>query len=67
MTLGRKDGRGRTLAGRFLHVFTKRGVMVAAVLVAAGIATVVAASATTHSSRARVAVYRARRPVPWLK
>src|SRR3954470_22189644 len=58
MTLGRKDRRGRTPAGRLLHVCTKRGVILAAVLVAAGIATVVAASATTHSSPARVAVER---------
>src|SRR4051794_41920912 len=58
MTLGRKDRRGRTPAGWLLHVCTKRGVILAAVLVAAGIATVVAASATTHSSPARVAIER---------
>src|SRR6188472_353187 len=58
MTMGRDEGRVRTPAGRFLRLFTKRGVAVAAVLVGAAIATVVAASATTHASPAQQFVKR---------
>ncbi len=57
MTMGRDEGRGRTPA-RVLQLFTKRGIVVAGVLVAAAVATVVAASASTHASPAQQLVER---------
>ena len=59
MTMRHERGRGRRLAEETLRTFTKRWVAVAAILVAAAVATVVAASATTHASPAEVAVARA--------
>ena len=50
MTRGHERGRGRRLAEQVLGTFTKRWVVVAAILVAAAVATVVAASATTRTS-----------------
>jgi hypothetical protein len=52
MTKRQRGGRERGLAENFLSTFTKRWVVVAAILVAAAIATVVAASASTHASPA---------------
>ena len=58
MTTGRDEGRGRTPARRYMRMFTKRGVAVAAVLVGAAMATVIAAGATTHASPAQQFVKR---------
>src|SRR3954470_9408423 len=58
MTTGQGNGREHWLARPIVKLLTKRGLVVAAVLVGAGGATVLAASATTHSSPARVAVER---------
>ena len=58
MTMRYERGRGRRLAEETLRTFTKRWVAVAAILVAAAVATVVAASASTHASPAEVAVAR---------
>src|SRR5580765_5092048 len=58
MTTGRDEGRGRTPARRYMRMFTKRGVAVAAALVGAAIATVVAAGSPTHASPAQQFVKR---------
>ncbi|HSS80901.1 MAG TPA: carboxypeptidase regulatory-like domain-containing protein [Gaiellaceae bacterium] len=55
-------GRGRKLVEHVLKTFTKRWVAVAAVLVAAAVATVVAASATTHTSPAELSLARTGSP-----
>src|SRR3954464_6760699 len=62
MTAG--QGRGRELARRLLRNFTNRGVAVAADLVAAGVATVVAASAATHSTHVDAMFTKAYSPRP---
>jgi hypothetical protein len=62
MTAGNGSGREHGLAGQVLKILTRRGSVVAAVLVAAAIATVVAASATTHAGPAEMAVLRASGP-----
>ena len=59
MTMRHWGGRERGLAEQVLRMFTKRWVAVAAVLLVAGVATVLGSSATTHSSPAEVAVERA--------
>src|SRR4051794_4039055 len=64
MTTGQGNGREHGLARQIVKLLTKRGLVVAAVLVGAGVATVLAASATTHSSPAREAVERTASPQP---
>src|SRR6476659_9008731 len=58
MTMRHGGRRERGLAAQVLRTFTKRWVAVAGVLVAAAVATVVTASATTHSSPAEMSVAR---------
>src|SRR6478735_5389747 len=62
MTMRHGGRRERGLAAQVLRTFTKRWVAVAGVLVAAAVATVVAASATTHSSPAELSVARTGSP-----
>jgi carboxypeptidase family protein len=58
MAMRREEGRGPAPARRYTRVFTKRGLIVAATLVGAAVATVVAASATTHPSPSQQSVER---------
>src|SRR4051812_16760772 len=58
MKMRHGSGRERGLAEQVHETFTKRWVVVAAILVAAAVATVVAASATTHASSAQLALAR---------
>src|SRR6185312_7570593 len=60
MTKGQESGREHGLA--VLKLVTKRGTVVVALVVAAAVATVVGASATTHGSRVHVAVLSASSP-----
>jgi carboxypeptidase family protein/Big-like domain-containing protein len=60
MTMGRDEGRGRMPARRYMRMFAKRWIVVAAILVGAASATVVAASSTTHTSSVGLSVAHAR-------
>ncbi len=61
MAMRQDKGRGRPPVRRYRRVLTKRGITVAAVLFGAAIATVVAASATTHPSPSQHLVEQAPR------
>src|SRR5690349_4642132 len=62
MTNGQGNGRELGLAGQVLKVLTRRGSVVAALVVAAAVVTVVGASATRHGSPAHVVALRASSP-----
>src|SRR5690349_11998616 len=62
MTNGQENGRELGLAGQVLKVLTRRGSVVAALVVAAAVVTVVGASATRHGSPAHVVALRASSP-----
>jgi hypothetical protein len=58
MRMRHGSGRERVLAAKILKTFTTRWVVLCTIVVAAGVATVFAASATTRGSHAELRVSR---------